>query len=126
MNQFDKKQFEKWLTDLVMRSGGWRKSAAQAGLSHTTLMKAAGKLEGSMDLATLKAISDWSGTPLSSVLDMYYGTITVDEKTAVELGRIREKHPELVEAITLAADLGEDELKDILEYIHFKVSRAKS
>lgn len=113
-------QFQKWLVELVERAGGWRRAAGQARLSHSTLMKAAGRIEGSIDLETLKKISDWSRAPLSYVLGLYYGTTTVDQRVEMELSRLRESHPELRDALTLAAELGEDSLRDVLEYIYFK------
>ena len=116
-------EFQKWIEDLVTRAGGWRKAAKQGGLSHATLMKAAGKIEGGMDVKTLVAISEWSNVPLAYVLNLYVGGIEMDQRLAMEIERLRQLHPELTDALVVAAELGQEELQDVLEYIQFKVSR---
>ena len=116
-------KFQKWITDLVNHAGGWRKAASLAGLSHATLMKAAGKIEGDMDLKTLVAISEWTKAPLAYVLNLYVGGIEIDQLLAMNVERLRQTHPELTDALITAAELGQEELQDVLEYFQFKVSR---
>ena len=116
-------KFQKWIEDLVTRAGGWRKAAKQAGLSHATMMKAAGKIEGDMDLKTVVAISEWTNLPLEHVLNLYMAPIPVDQELAMAIERLRQEAPLLTDALVVAAELGQEELQDVLEYIQFKVSR---
>jgi hypothetical protein len=116
-------QFQKWLTDLVGRTGGWRKAAQQVGVSHATLLKGAGRLKGELDLETLERISVWSNTPLLSLINLYLGGLPHDETLAMELERLRQSHPELHDALAVAATLGEEDLREVLEYVEFKARR---
>ena len=116
--------FKEWLEERVQRAGGWRQAAAQSGISHSTLMKAAGKLgDGEIDLASLEKIAQWTNVPIGYVVSLYRGEVDGDRITEMELSRLKQEHPGLADALALAAELGEDDLKDVLEYIKFKASQ---
>ena len=117
--------FEKWLVEQVEKAGGWRKAARLSGISHSTLMKAAGRMEGDVDLRTLSGISDWTKAPLLRLVAMYYGTPEPDAQLTMLLEQLTQKHPDLKKALLVAAALGEDDLSDVLEYIRFKASLAQ-
>jgi transcriptional regulator with XRE-family HTH domain len=116
--------FQEWLEERVQRAGGWRQAAAKSGISHSTLMKAAGRIgDGKVDLASLEAIAKWNNVPIGYVVSLYRGETDADRITEMELIRLKQEYPGLADALALAAELGEDDLKDVLEYIKFKASQ---
>jgi hypothetical protein len=93
-------------------------------VSHATLMKAAGRVPGEMDLHTIVLLADWAKVPLISVIGMYTDKeVSPDQMLVMELERLRATHPELGDALVIAAELGEDDLREVLSYIKFRVSQ---
>jgi transcriptional regulator with XRE-family HTH domain len=113
--------FQEWLTELVEKAGGWRPAAAKCGLSHATLLRAAGRMDGAVSLDTLQAIARWANVPLSYVLERYVGDTHPDMHIVAKVEQLRAEHPELVDVLDVAAKLDENTLREVLAYIKFKI-----
>ena len=104
-----------------------RGAATQIGIAHTTLKRA---VDGqSLDLDTVRLISDWLGVPVSDVVDLH--DETVDEfprRFAVFVAQ----YPELKEVMDDAlkayshGDIEASVVKDIANYIAFRLEQASS
>ncbi len=115
-------KFAKWIKEQVERTGNLRKAAQKAGVVHGTLIRA---MDGEdLNLATLEAIAKWTNVPLSTVLDLYSGTVPMDRSVETELVRLFGQYPELRGVLETAIEnLDAEGLREVLRYIEFQAQK---
>ena len=120
-----RERFSQWVNGMIERAGGLRKAARAAGINHATMLNVSrGK---DLDLATLEILAKWGNLPLSSLLDMYTGTIERDRLAEFEMIRLFTQYPELRDALARAMEnLNDADLRDVINFIEFKAAQHKS
>jgi len=118
-------KFAKWVKEQVDKSGNLRTAARKAGLVHGTLIRAMNGED--LNLRTLEAIANWTGVPLSAVLDMYADTVPLDRTVETELVRLFGEYPELRGVLETAVENLDDEgLREVIRYIEFQAQKRRA
>jgi transcriptional regulator with XRE-family HTH domain len=120
----DRSQWVDWLDYQVRRRGGLRKSAQEIGVSHSTLVRG---LQGEpLSLSTLEGISAWSGVDLVRVIRLYGSQLEEDQQVIARVAILMDQYPQLQSTLaTSLANLSQEDMLDIIEFIEFRASRSK-